>query len=91
MQLHWSDEALEDVDRLYDFLALKSPAAAEKTARLLLAAPTVLLGNPLMGSRVEGLDDEDVRRLIPGAYEIRYKVAGQRIEILRIFHAREDR
>jgi plasmid stabilization system protein ParE len=91
MRLHWTDNAFRDVDRLYDFLNRKSPAAAERVARLLLGAPNVLTTSPAIGARVENLERDNVRRLIVGAYEIRYQLVGETIHILRVFHTRENR
>jgi plasmid stabilization system protein ParE len=91
MWLHWSDEALADLDRLFDFLAVNNPAAAERAVRFLLSAPNVLLANPAMGPRIDKLEAEQVRRLVVGSYEVRYRTTGQMVEIVRVFHTREDR
>ena len=91
MRLRWTDEALADVDRVFDFLAANNPPAAERAVRKLLTFPSVLTANPSMGAVVEKLADQQIRRMIIGAYELRYQVTGDVVEILRIFHTREDR
>lgn len=44
-----------------------------------------------MGERVLLSMDIERRRLLVGAYEMRYELRGQAIRILRIYHGREDR
>ena len=52
MRLHWTDDALADLDRLYDFLAVANPGAAERAVRMLLTVPNILNTIPAMGGRV---------------------------------------
>lgn len=46
MRLDWSDEALGDLVRLYDFLASAAPDAAVRTVQSLVAAAEGLVQNP---------------------------------------------
>ncbi len=91
MRIVWSRHAEGDLDRLYAFLAPKSQGAAEAAVVALLDAPLLLLEMPQMGMRVEGILDADIRRVIVREYELRYRVEGDIIRILRIFHTRENR
>ncbi len=91
MRIRWSDDAFSDLDRIFDSIATNNPAAAERTVKMLLSAPSVLAANPQIGPRIENLETADVRRLVVGAYEVRYRLTGQTVEILRIFHTKEDR
>jgi plasmid stabilization system protein ParE len=68
-----------------------SQRAAEAVVIALLEAPTMLVDMPRMGARVEGILDEEVRRVIVREYELRYRIEGEIIRILRIFHTRESR
>jgi plasmid stabilization system protein ParE len=91
MKLDWSDDAISDLGRLYDFLAGINPSAAEKLISSLTVAPERLLEHPRLGERVEQYLPREVRRLIVGRYEMRYEVDGILIRIIRIWHTREDR
>ena len=91
MRLVWSRDAQDDLDRLYAFLASKSQRTADAVVVALLDAPTRLLDMPRMGIRVENFLDEEVRRVIVRQYELRYRIEGEIIRILRIFHTRENR
>jgi plasmid stabilization system protein ParE len=91
MKLEWSDDAISDLGRLYDFLAGINPSAAEKLISSLTTAPERLLEHPRLGERVEQYQPREVRRLIVGRYEMRYEVDGALIRIVRVWHTSEDR
>jgi hypothetical protein len=46
---------------------------------------------PRRGPRLEQFADREVRRLIVGAYEIRYEINGDVIRLLQIWHAKQAR
>ncbi len=48
--LIWHPDALDDVARLYDFLAPVSPSAAQHAARVIKTAADRIAGNPNIGS-----------------------------------------
>ncbi len=91
MRIAWSRDAEDDLDRLYAFLAPKSQRAADAVVVALLDAPTLLLDMPRMGTRVDNFLEEEVQRVIVREYELRYRIEGEIIRILRIFHTREYR
>jgi plasmid stabilization system protein ParE len=91
MELKWTNKALSDLARLYDFLASVNKAAAAKTVQSLTAAPLTLIINSRIGERLEGYDAREVRRIFVGQYEMRYEISNQVIYILRVWHTREDR
>lgn len=91
MELDWSPEAFDDLDRLYAFLVPKSRSAADRALALILDAPNRLIDLPRMGERVPAFTDTEVRRIFVGQYELRYQLDVGVIRVLRIFHTREDR
>lgn len=91
MQLHWTNKALADLGRLYEFLALVNRQAAIKTVKTLTEAPSNLLTNPRIGEKWSEFWPREVRRLIVGDYEIRYEIQTDKIYILRLWHTREHR
>jgi hypothetical protein len=44
-----------------------------------------------MGRRLEEFDPREVRGILVGHYEMRYEIQGDKLLVLRIWHAREDR
>ena len=91
MNLKWSHEALSDVARLHDFLAVVNKPAAARAVQALVRAPTVLLANPRLGEQLFHFEPREVRRIFVGDYELRYEIQESTIHILRLWHTREHR
>ena len=89
MQLHWAVEALDDVQRLHDFIRPHNPKAAAKVVQKLVRAPQMLLDHPRIGEQLFRFYPHEIRRLLVDAYEIRYEIREDDIYILRIWHSRE--
>ena len=52
MVLKWTNKALSDLTRLYDFLRPVNKPAAIKAVRALVKAPDTLLRNPRIGEQL---------------------------------------
>jgi plasmid stabilization system protein ParE len=91
VKIRWTPEAVDDLARLYDFLAQHNPQAALRAVTALRNGVRQLVPYPQLGPPVPGFESRDVRRLVIGAYEMRYELAGEAIHVLRFFHTREDR
>ena len=91
MELKWTAKAQSDLIRLYEFLSSVNRPAAMRVISALTTAPSQLLQHPRIGERLDEFGPRDVRRILVGAYEMRYEIAGSTIYILRIWHGREDR
>jgi addiction module RelE/StbE family toxin len=91
LKIRWTPEAAADLARIYEFLGTFHPEGALRVVRSLRAAVDQLAIHPRLGTRLDGFDGSEVRRLIVGNYEMRYRVVEEAIQILRFFHTREDR
>ncbi len=91
MQVQWTEKALIDTERLYFFLAQHDRDAALGLAARLNDAPAKLIAHPRLGERVEGYVAKEVRKLSIGRYVMHYEIVGDKILILRLWHAREER
>lgn len=91
MKVIWSEQALIDLGRLYDFLAKVNQPAALRVVERLTAAPRAILDQPRRGPVVEKYLPREVRRLLVSSYELRYEVLGTDVYIVGAFHTREDR
>lgn len=89
MDLKWTRSATSDLARLHRFLAPLNAAATARAVQALVAAPSRLLTQPRMGRRLEEFDPREVRRILVGTYEMRYEIQGDKLLVLRIWHARE--
>jgi len=90
----WLPEALEDVARLYDFLAEKNPQAGANAVRCIQAAAQLLEQYAEVGKPME--DDSGRREIFAafgsGAYVLCYRLNAQGDPvIIRVWHSREAR
>jgi plasmid stabilization system protein ParE len=91
MELQWTNKAMSDLARLYEFLQPVNKPAAINVVRSLTHGVTLLIDNPRLGESLHQFDPRDDRRLQVGHYEIRYEIQDSVIFILRLWHTREDR
>lgn len=91
MKLKWTNKALSDLARLYEFLAPVNRQAAARTVQSLTSAPVRLMEQPYLGEKLEEFELREVRRIQVGHYEVRYEIQESTIYVLRIWHSREDR
>jgi len=89
--VRWTPRAAFDLQRLYNFLADKSPRAAANVRSMLSRAPDRLKDFPRLGVRLEEFEEAEVRRIIVGDYEIRYEIVGEMVRVLQLWHCNEDR
>jgi len=91
MQLHWTQRAYADLQRIHHFLAEHDPLAAAVAADRLAAAPEALLLQPRQGQRLKAYAPREVRRLLVGPYELHYQVEADQLYVLSLWHTRERR
>lgn len=92
MRLAFTPQAVGDLRRLRDFIAIHDPAAAQGVANHLLTAINRLETFPELGVPVAiAPDPKVIRDLIAGHYVVRYLIAAREVLVLRVWHQREDR
>ncbi len=93
MRLRWLPEAWEDVQRLFEFLVDKDPLAAERVVALIDGGANRLLDMPEVG---QPMNDGSRRRELylpfgANAYVLRYRLEGNTVVVIRVWHSREQR
>lgn len=89
MRLAFTQAAASDLDGIIDYVALDSPAAAEKVFRAIVAAAERLIDFPDMGHVGRLPDTREI--LVAGLpYLIVYQVAAETVMILAVFHGARD-
>lgn len=90
MKLVYTDEAIEDLRRLREFIAVHDPSAAGRIATELVSKIELLPDFPRMGTPVEMAPVPDsIRDMVFGKYVVRYSVHVSAIIILRVWHELE--
>lgn len=91
MKLRYTPESIDDLRRLYDFIAPKNPLAARKVAIEIQEAAEKLKSFPKIGLPVaKAVEPDLLRDLYIGNYTLRYLIASPpEILILRIWHNKE--
>jgi plasmid stabilization system protein ParE len=93
-KLEWLPEALEDVERLHEFLRSKDVEAANQCVVTILEGVKLLKASPRIGRPMS--DEMRQRELFmsfgAGAYVLRYRLDDtEAIIIVRVWHSRENR
>jgi addiction module RelE/StbE family toxin len=85
MRVRWLRQALRNLDDEANYVAAENPAAARIVVRRVLEAVAQLADQPSLGrpGRVPGTRELVVLKT---RYIVPYRVRGQTIEILRVFH-----
>jgi len=90
VKLVYTDEAIEDLKRLREFIAVHNPSAAGRIASELVSKIELLPDFPVMGTPVEMAPIPDsIRDMVFGKYVVRYSVHVSAIIILRVWHELE--
>jgi plasmid stabilization system protein ParE len=90
MKIQYTPEAVDDLNRLREFISEKNPYAAQRVAGELLEGINKLLTSPKMGIPVVRAPDPSIiRDLFVGSYTIRYLLTDELIYILRLWHNKE--
>jgi toxin ParE1/3/4 len=93
VKLEWSTAALADLDRFALFLQDRHPPLAKIVAAEILNKAQVLSNHPELGRPMEGRREyrEIALQVLNAVYIFQYRLDGERIVMLRVFHGREAR
>lgn len=85
MRLEWSPHALEDRDRIFDYIEQNSPQAAADVDQRIREQVASLVKFPESGrpGRVEGTRELAINRT---PYIAPYRIRGATVRILRVLH-----
>ncbi|HYG89291.1 MAG TPA: type II toxin-antitoxin system RelE/ParE family toxin [Azospirillum sp.] len=89
MRVIWSPAAVQDVSRIYDYISLFNPNAAQKLASRLFEAAGQLERFPFSG-RISGpVGERELAVVRP--YILVYEVQPDLVRVLRVWHGAQDR
>ena len=91
MNVKYSPESIEDLQRVVEFIENKNPFAARRIAIDLKEGVQKLKQFSQIGLPVlKASDPERIRDLYVGQYTVRYLITDEVIYILRIWHGKEN-
>jgi toxin ParE1/3/4 len=85
-EVRWTHQAADDLDAITSFIAADSPSYATLFAIDALAVVERLSDFPFSGRVLPELDDPAIREIIFGNYRIVYRVNGDLLELLMVYH-----
>lgn len=80
----WSDPALEDLERILDYISLDNPEAAQEVVTQILSYVEQLESHPQLGKRIESITGESYRQLIYRPCKMIYRIDDEFIYILHV-------
>jgi len=86
-RLIWSPRAIADLEAIRDQIALDSEQYAGLVVGRLVAAPSRLLQFPESGRMVPEFGRPNLRELILRPYRLVYRLQGDVVEVVTVFHA----
>ena len=92
-QLEWVKEAISDLEECREFLKSKNPKAAKNAIKRIIEVTKLLLEQPYLGHPIEGMPEFQKISIPFGkyGYVLKYRVDGQKIVILRVWHGRQEK
>lgn len=86
--LIWSDEALDDIDAIAQFIARDSEHHARRVVETLFALGDAITEQPLAGRIVPELGNREVRERFLYSYRLIYEIADEQIAVVAVLHGR---
>lgn len=85
MKIFWLEKAAIDLEEAYELISFDNPPAAENEVNKILQAVELLSMNPALGKAGRVAKTREL--VVAGTpYIVIYRVKGNRLEIMRIFH-----
>lgn len=90
MRIAWTETAIANLTEIREYIEREQPEAARRVAQRILISVERLAKHPYLGR--PGREPDTRELIVPGLpYIVPYKVHGDRLAILAVFHAKQDR
>ncbi len=87
MRVHWTQNAIEHLVNIYEYIALNSPTYANRMVDRITHRSEQIADHPLSGRKVPEYQTEDIRELIEKPYRIIYRIKATQIDVLAVIHS----
>ena len=86
MIVHWTENAIEHLVNIYEYIAINSPTYGKKMVDRITRRSEQIAEHPLSGRKVPEYDAKDIRELIEKPYRIIYRIKPDQIDVLAVIH-----
>jgi len=84
MKIHWTENAIDHLDGIYDYIGHTSEVYARRTIDRLTRRSQQIATFPASGRSVPELDIPQIRQVIEGPYRIIYFIKPDQIDVLAV-------
>ena len=85
-EVRWTNQAVDDLEAIVDFIAADSPQYARLLAINILEAVEGLMRFPESGRMVPETRTPEIREILLGSYRIIYRAKTESVEVLAVHH-----
>ncbi len=86
MRVHWTENAVDHIASIYEYVAFNSPTYGKRMIDRITRRSEQIVEQPLSGRKVPEYDAEDIRELIEKPYRIIYRVKPDQIDVVAVIH-----
>ena len=87
MRVHWTNNAIEHLANIYEYIALNSPTYAKQMVNRITRRSAQIGDQPFSGRQVPEYQADDIRELIENPYRIIYRLKQDQIDLWPLFTA----
>lgn len=86
MKVHWTDNAIDHLSNIYEYIALNSPTYARRMVDRITRRSEQISEFPLSGRKVPEYESKDLRELYEKPYRIIYRIKPDQIDVIAVIH-----
>jgi addiction module RelE/StbE family toxin len=86
MRVHWTQNAVQHLVNISEYIALNSSTYARSMVDRITRRSEQIADQPLSGRKVPEYETEDIRELIEKPYRIIYRIKADQIDVLAVIH-----
>ncbi len=86
MKVHWTNNAVDHLVNIYEYISLNSPTYAKQMVDTITRRSEQIARHPRSGRMVPEYRAEDIRELIESPYRIIHRLKPDQIDVLAVIH-----
>ena len=90
MKVEWTDNALEQLWAIHEYIAQSSPEYAQRVVDRLTRRTQQIRRFPVSGRMVPEYNAPQIREVIEGSYRIIYYIKPDQIDVLAVIHGAQQ-